>query len=389
MPNTLDTNGLTVKTATELYNEIVAAMQEIYGADINVDSNSPDGQMINIFIQVITDMLELITEVYNSFDPDLAVGVILDQRVAINGIQRKSGTYTYVNIDLVVDRALNLVGADTDEESAFTFSDNEDNQFILAASTSISTAGTHTLSFRAKEIGNIQVLPNTITTPITRVLGVISGNNTAGATVQGVDEETDAELRLRRQASTSIQGLAWNDALYSALMNLDGVSYVKIYENTTDTTDSDGIPPHSIWAIIEGGTASEIANVIYSKRTAGSGMKGSLSYSITQLDGEIFVVKYDTTTTENLYIKFDVESLSGTINLTDIKNIIIDNLKFDIYGITDINEIISIVKTKMSNVLITNCFVSLNGSDWETSVQPTVKNARFSLSAGDITITEL
>lgn len=389
MPNTLDTNGLAIKTATELYNEIVAGMQEIYGADINVDSNSPDGQMINIFVQVITDILELIIEIYNSFDPDLAVGVVLDQRVAINGIQRKSGTYTYVNLAIITDRALNLVGADTDEERAFTFSDNEDNQFILAVSTSIATAGTHTLSFRAKNIGDVQVLPNTITTPITRVLGVISGNNPNGATVQGIDEETDAELRIRRQASTSIQGLAWNDALYSALMNLDGVSYVKIYENTTDTTNSDGIPPHSIWAIVEGGTAPEIANTIYSKRTAGSGMKGSLTYNITQLDGEIFIVKYDTTTAETLYIKFDVESLSGVINTTDIKNIIINNLQLNIYGTIDINEIIAIVKNEMSNVLITNCFVSLDESNWETSIKPTAKNARFSLSADDIDITEL
>src|ERR1700743_3678309 len=98
MPNSLSTSGLTTATQAELLAAITASFQSIYGPNINVASDTPDGQIINIFIQSILDVEDLIANVYNSFSPDNAMGVVLDQRVAINGIQRQAGTYTVTPI---------------------------------------------------------------------------------------------------------------------------------------------------------------------------------------------------------------------------------------------------------------------------------------------------
>ena len=112
MPNSFDGNGLQVITQNELVGNLTQSFQEIYGEDINVESNSPDGQIINIFAQSLEDFYELLSQVNASFDPDQAIGTVLDQRCAINGIQRKAGTYTYVTIDVTTDRSVTLDGVD-------------------------------------------------------------------------------------------------------------------------------------------------------------------------------------------------------------------------------------------------------------------------------------
>ena len=112
MPNLIDANGLTVKTLSEIVTQLKADFQSIYGADINLDSDTPDGQMLNIFAQAIIDIEDLLVQIYNGFDPDYAIGKTLDMRAAINGVIRLAGTNTLTNITVVTDRALNLVGYD-------------------------------------------------------------------------------------------------------------------------------------------------------------------------------------------------------------------------------------------------------------------------------------
>ena len=98
MSDTLDETGLTLQGLTDLVNGLVADLQNIYGSDINVDPDSPDGQAINIIAQFGIDMREVLQSIYASFDPDQASGTTLDQRVALNGVQRNGGTFTIVPI---------------------------------------------------------------------------------------------------------------------------------------------------------------------------------------------------------------------------------------------------------------------------------------------------
>ena len=87
MPNVIDSTGLTIQTYDEIVAEILNGTSDfpgfyaIYGADINVDPNSPDGQMVGIFAQGKLDVLEFLQQIFNSFDPDKAVGVALTREV--------------------------------------------------------------------------------------------------------------------------------------------------------------------------------------------------------------------------------------------------------------------------------------------------------------------
>ncbi len=65
MANTIDANGITIETYAETVSNIVngtssaPGLTQIYGTDINVASNSPDGQMVNIFALSKQDILNL------------------------------------------------------------------------------------------------------------------------------------------------------------------------------------------------------------------------------------------------------------------------------------------------------------------------------------------
>lgn len=365
MPNQINSSGLTTKTLEEVVSDITSSLQTIYGSDINTSSDTPDGQLINIFAQAIVDNLDLLTQVYNAFDPDNAIGVTLDQRVAINGIQRLGGTYSRTNITIVVDRACSLPGLDLaiddPDGTGYTVADNAGNQWILEATQSPATAGTYVYSFRSKLSGAVETTTNTINIPVTIVLGVVSVNNPTIAISTGINQETDSELRLRRQMSVSLSSQGYLAGMLAALKNINGLTDAYIYENTTSSTNVDGVPAHSIWVITKGGASSDIAQAIYQKRNAGCGMYGSQSYTITQVDGSPFIINWDEVVSETLYINFTASSINGVdpINTTLIKNGIVNNLTPDVYETVNVNQLATIVQSIDSNCLVTSAGFSL------------------------------
>lgn len=386
MPNSFDSNGLQTLTQNEIVDGLTTEFQNIYGEDINVDSNSPDGQIINIFAQMLEDYYELLSQVYTSFDPDQAIGNVLDQRCAINGVQRKAGTYTYVMVNVTVDRSVTLQGLDSNAvEDCYTISDSEGNQFALANTTSINS-GTTSLRFRAVNIGNVEVLPNTITTPVTVILGVTSINNPSSAIEKGDNEETDAELRERRKRSVAISNQGYTDGLLAALENIPDVTKASVYQNRGSVTDSDGIPGHSIWVVVLGGTDEEIGQVMDYKVASGVGMKGNTSVVVKQDDGSNETYYFDRPTAQTLYVDVEITALNGQVVVPeDIKQKMIDSLSYLPYETVDSSSIICYIKSIQDNIALT-CQVSTNGTTWETVVTPSAKDKFFELTSQSITI---
>lgn len=388
MPNSFNENGLQVKSQNELVEELTADLQDIYGEDINVDSNSPDGQMINIFAQAIYDEYEMLSQVYSSFDPDQAVGKVLDQRCAINGIQRKGGTYTYVTVNITTDRSVTLPGLDTnDVEDAFTVADNEGNQFALSATASLAANVTEGLSFRAVNVGNVEVLPNTITIPVTVILGVTEINNPSSASVEGINEETDAELRERRKKSVSISSQGFTDGLVAGLLNINDVTQARVYNNRGDTIDADGIPGHSIWTIVEGGSVNDIGRVMNNQVPGGVGMKGLQQVSVLQVDGRTEIYYFDRPTDQLLYVKIVITPYNNQqIDPDLIKTSLVSESKFGIYQTVTSSEITATLQTIQSNAAFT-VQVSTDNATWTDLVTPSTKKNQFYITTSSITVT--
>lgn len=390
MPNSLSATGLVTNTQAEWVTYFSNAYKSIYGSDINLDPDSPDGQMMMIYIQALLDMTDLLTQIYNQFDPDYAIGNVLDQRVAINGIQRQAGTHTVTNITLVVSKAINLYGIDQSVYPSYIVADTQGNQWELLTSVYISVPGTYVYAFQAVNPGAVLSVPNTITTPVTIVLGVDSINNPTTYTTLGLVEESDADLRIRRQKSVSLSSQGYLAGLLAALENISGMVAAFVYENVTGSTDGDGIPSHSIWVIVSGtALPASIAQAIYSKRNAGCGMKGSQTYNITQADGSNFVIRWDNVVAEDLYIKFTATSLDGVTapNIAAIQSQLVTLFVPGVYQKVNVNELATLVQDIDSNTLVTNAgFSTSAGGSYTSTLTPSAKNKQFAVSSAKIII---
>ena len=337
MADELTYSGLTTKTNLELVEELQTFIQETYsvdGEEINFEVNSPDRQLTEILAQMGTVVRQLITDVYNSFDPSKCVGAVQDSRYQINYLTRNIGTYTIQNINITTNQTVSLTGLDgaynSEEATAYTVSDDSGQLWYLIDSVTL-LAGTTACSFRAKEKGEIIPVIGTITNQVTIVQGVTNVINDVGYTTLGTDEESDSDFRIRREQSTSLISSNNDDAILAQILQLDGVTDCKIYPNNTNETDANGTPAHTLWTIVLGGANTEIANVIYAN-IGGADTRGNVVVPLLTSSLQTLNIRFDRPNAVPLYIKFDLQPTVdlGEIDMTAIKEYIGDNLVYQI-----------------------------------------------------------
>lgn len=383
MADTLDSNGLTLETYNSILAFVQNSMNEIYATDgdlINFDSETPDGQFTNILAQISADARQLAAEIYNSFNPDNCQGVVQDQRYALNYITRKAGTFTVQNIDVTVDRTVDLQGLDGDYNSltasSYTVSDNAGNQWYLIDSTTLTT-GTTSLPFRSQALGLVQPTIGTITNQVTKVLGVTNVINSIAPTTLGEDEESDLEFRIRRNSSTAIYGQNNYDAMLGQLLQITGVTDAKIFVNNTlnantDVTDKvGGIPSRSVWVIVEGGANDDIATTIY-QNSGGLPTIGDVTVDVPTTSQQIFTVNFDRVNPVPFYIQFELKNTTDTplieVQIDNIKTLIVNSLDFGLGSPVETSAITEAAAQALltygSGLYALNVEISTDGETW-------------------------
>lgn len=315
--NSLTANGLTLVTQATWLAFFTAVFQGLYGSDVILTQDTPDGQLINIVIQAILDNQDLTQQVYSSFDPTQAIGTTLDQRLGLVGIKRLGGTFSQVGVTINTSQAITLFGLNQTAQPVYTLSDSSGNSWQLLNTITTAQGTNLGVIFQASLPGPINTTVNSITTQVSSVTGVASVTNPQVPFLIGTSEETDAAAKLRLSQSRQ----AYFTTLYTALGNISGVTSINIEENDTKTnnplipdtgTASDGDNSNSIWVIIGGSPdPSSIANAIYQNRTAGAGMVGSTSFTVTRPDGSTFVVYWDQVQLSDLYVEMWLQSING------------------------------------------------------------------------------
>lgn len=391
MTSILDSSGLSIDSKAQIVADLKAAYQAIYGVDINVDSNSPDGQLIGIQGQMIEDFLELLLDTYNSSAISTSYGQRLDQLVALNGIQRRQGTNTIAQVVVTVSAAVTLPGLDQTAQTPFTVSDNAGNQFQLVATHVFSVSGSATLAFQAVTLGQVETTANTITNIITSTLRVTSVNNPSTATDSiGVNEETDAQLKVRHARSLDLGATGPSDSMEAALGNLAAVVDAYVVENNTNGTVNT-IPAHAVWVIVRGGLAADIAQAIYDKKAPGCGMKGSQSLIVSRPNGSTFTAQWDNAISQRLYVGFGIIWRGAqTMASADIKTALAAVLVYKLGQNPSVGDVVQamaiIAPTAIVTINSADQGVSDDGVLWASLVQPSNAQHYFTLAVGDITI---
>lgn len=387
--NYIGVNGIVTQSLDEIIADLTTKFKNIYGTNINIDQNSPDGQFINHLAQEKKDILDLCVQFYNNLDTERVVGIPQQILYKLNGLIIKAYTYSYVYVNVTNTAPVNLQGLDNDIENpdgvGYTIADSNGNRWILAESQSLA-AGTHLLNFRAAELGSVTALPNTITVMETILAGVSGVNNPGNNYITGATGESDSEFRIRRNQSVTMPSQGFDDSVEAQLLSLNNVTQARVYDNRESTTQN-GIPANTVWIIVEGGNSDEIGQVIYNNIPPGIPMKGDTEVQVLRPNGKYETINYDVPTAIDLYIKMDIQVLSGAIDQDYIKQQL-SLITFDIGASAEGVNIASSVKDIItSNGSPYNVLVSLDGNTWSEVVSPGGLDEYFTVSTSNITIT--
>lgn len=174
---------------------------------------------------------------------------------------------------------------------------------------------------KVKKIGQLQCTANgavskeanTITTIVTPILGWDSVTNPLAAS-EGRLLETDEELRIRFRNTKLERSSNILDSLYSALLNLDGVEEVAVYENDTDITDANGVLPHSFFPVVLGGSSQLIAETIWENKPMGIRSQGNTLVAVTDSQGFLHDISFERPNPVTVYVDMTL-SINSEANI--------------------------------------------------------------------------
>ncbi|AUC26149.1 baseplate J/gp47 family protein [Klebsiella pneumoniae] len=307
----LDTLGLSATVTAEgisapdyqtVLDTITGYFQQIYGSDAYLEPDSKDGQMVALVALAIHDANNTAISVYRSFSPATALGDALTSNVKINGITRRAATNSTVDLLLTGTVGTTITNGSVRDTNSVVWN--------LPATVVIGSDGTVVATATCANSGAVAAVAGSVNGINTPTRGWASVTNPLAATV-GVAAETDAELRVRQSQSVALASLTPFDAVDGAIANVEGVTRHKLYENDTDTTDANGLPPHSIAAIVEGGDATVIANSIRGVKGQGVTPFGSTVIVVPDKYGNPHPVGFSRPVDVPIYVKITIEPLTG------------------------------------------------------------------------------
>lgn len=261
------------------------------------------------------------TDVYAQIDSARAcvVGVKLAGAVAegtsyaltIDGITQ---TYTAASGDTATSVlvALSALFSFTDrtmtvnnEAMLITMNDQSQTMNVVPGNTLVLSTIGSPFNFKADTVGALSPNIGSITQIVTSYAGWDSVENNVAAVV-GRDAETDISLRQRWGASVYGRASAMVEAIRAALIQTDGVTFAVVYENDTDVTDADGRPPHSIEAVVAGGSPQDIGATIWRTHAGGITTYGSQAVTVNDSQGIPHTMRFNRPTEVPIYLQIKV-----------------------------------------------------------------------------------
>ncbi|HID5382403.1 TPA: baseplate J/gp47 family protein [Klebsiella pneumoniae] len=307
----LDTLGLSATVTAEgisapdyqtVLDTITGYFQQIYGSDAYLAPDSKDGQMVALVALAIHDANNTAISVYRSFSPSTALGDALTSNVKINGITRRAATNSTVDLLLTGTVGTTITNGSVRDTNGVVWN--------LPATVVIGSDGTVVATATCANSGAVAAVAGSVNGINTPTRGWASVTNPLAATV-GVAAETDAELRVRQSQSVALASLTPFDAVDGAIANVEGVTRHKLFENDTETTDANGLPAHSISAIVEGGDATEIANTIRSTKGQGVSTYGTTAVIVTDKYGNPYTIRFSRPVDVPIYVSITIQALTG------------------------------------------------------------------------------
>ena len=299
----LDATGMHIPTYEERMDYLIAGYKQIFGADVYLEPDSKDYQLLSLFARAADDLTASITASYNAHDPNLASGNALDLLLPLNGIRRLNATYGTVTLELTGAPGATL-------PSGMQARDEQGYLWRISGAVTLGSDGRATADATCLTAGAILAPAGTITQIHTPTSTWNTVTNPA-ASVPGRDVETDAAVRERRSLSVSLPSRSILSGIRAALANLTGVQSVSVLENDTAQENTDGLPAHSICAVVEGGGDAAIARVLWLKKSPGVATFGTSTAIYTDEWGGDNTMRFTRPTTVLVSVSARLKKLPG------------------------------------------------------------------------------
>lgn len=351
-------SGFIGKTLLDIKGEIEAAWRAEFGANVDLSPSTPDGQIIGIMSDRLAELWELAQAIYSAQDPDKAGGQAQDAVAAITGTVRDPATPATVTLTVTGDDgtllatgrevSVDVTGVRFATTADVTLAPGDlwtdttsyaEGHTIRTAATRCYrciTAGTSDVSgsgptgtgtditdgsahwrylgeglafgdvaAQAVDAGALIAVSGTINTIETPVSGWLNVINLLDA-VPGTDEESDDELRVKRESELAAAGAGTVPAIRAAVLKVANVTSCVVFKNDANVADADGRPPHSVEAVVEGGANADIAAALFENVSSGVEPYGTTTVSVTDSQGISWDVSFSRPDLLTIWVRVDV-----------------------------------------------------------------------------------
>jgi uncharacterized phage protein gp47/JayE len=352
----LTTTGFVSKSLAVVRSDLDQAMRAAFGQSLTLGDSSILGQIDGIMAERYAELWALAQAVYNSQDPNAATGLSLDNVCALTGTLRPQATFSTVTLWLTGSTGTVNSGEIVKTNSTgFQFQTTQAGTLTTQASWAATTA--YVTGNVVTNSGNIYLCTTsgtsagsggpTVTTlgsPITDntvtwyflgagtaavsvpAIAVLTGPIfaaawdlstivTPAAVLQGVTNPldcvlgaavySDQQLRLLREEELAGSGTSTQNAIQAGLLKTLGVVSATVQVNNSDVTDSNGLTPHSIEALVLGGADADVAATLFNQVAAGIATcpaSGGTSVTVYDSQNNPHVINFLRPTTVPIYV---------------------------------------------------------------------------------------
>lgn len=279
----------------------------IYGSDVNLNPETPDGQLLGMLAEAIDDTAQAIEDTYNGRNPNAATGQNLTSTATLTGVYRIVGDYAYVDVLMTITAGA-VVPAGTEVQ-------DEDTGATYATTVAVTGTGGQTLVTCKALVKGMTSAAGKVTKIVHPTYGLTAVTNSSPSSTVDA-EETDERLRIRRNLSTAAPSVGFLDSIRAGLLAVPGIGQVRLWENDTGVTvdiktGDQALAAHAIAAVVTGGEASAIGAAIYARKPPGISTVGTSSVNVNDIVAIPHVIRYTVATPVEYALKIRYRDRPG------------------------------------------------------------------------------